>query len=310
MPDFKVKPDKARFDVQISTIDGIHKEFTQKFSKEHELLPSKQQKLENLKQQLQTLESNKNFTSENMNLKSKIEADISNISKDINRISDNYDELEYMYLTNDILTDYYHGEYQGASKNSIKQDNEFNANKHNLSDIDKLNRIKNKKAKKVPKPRWKKRTGSKACNILSMFVTDNKVLDASGQEIKKKKPEIKRKNRATMLDDFLILVDSDHISERKHRYNPDLSCSDCGASRKVIHGEGICVCEGCGETESIIVDSDCPNYKDSVPEKSGYPYKRIEICAEKYPTARNVGPSCGKMVRDQLILSTNNYLRY
>jgi len=42
-----------------------------------------------------------------------------------------------------------------------------------------------------------------------------------------------------------------------------------------MHSEGLYVCTGCAEVEHVIIDSEKPNYKDPLPEKAGYPYKRI-----------------------------------
>ena len=61
----------------------------------------------------------------------------------------------------------------------------------------------------------------------------------------------------------------------KHSLLLNNKCLNCNIEKTLIHSEGIYVCKKCFEVESIIIDSEKPNYKDPTPEKSGYPYKRI-----------------------------------
>ena len=70
-----------------------------------------------------------------------------------------------------------------------------------------------------------------------------------------------------------MLVNNEPASHyRRSRIN---KCLNCNIEKTLIHSEGIYVCKKCFEVESIIIDSEKPNYKDPTPEKSGYPYKRI-----------------------------------
>jgi len=281
MPDFKTKPEKARYDIKINTIDGTHKKFTKKFYNDEKNLPVKQKRLERLKNQLSSLEGKKpnKFNDNDLITKSKIKNDITILNDEIERTNENYEELEYLYLTNDILSDYYDDPHHNTSNIENNTDTSSNRiKKSNLSDIDKLNKTKSKtkKVKKVPKPRWNKQNNSKSSNIMNILGTKQDNNTKCDNEGKPNKNSVKyTKNKAVMLDDFLTLIDKDHISDRKHKYNPNFECPCCGNTRKIFNSEGICVCEECGEVEAIIVDSDCPNYKDNVPEKSGYPYKRI-----------------------------------
>ena len=137
------------------------------------------------------------------------------------------------------------------------------------------------KKKKVKKIKIIKKSKNKE----KVKLQEKKTQTVSTNEKPEKK---KRKQKAKMLDDYLILTESTYISNKKHRYNPDFSCPNCNIDRKIIHAEGIFVCISCGEAESIIVDSERPNYKDNVPEKSGYPYKRINHFLECDPNKRKI----------------------
>jgi len=58
-----------------------------------------------------------------------------------------------------------------------------------------------------------------------------------------------------------------------------------------VYSEGIRVCKICGESETILIESDRPNYNDRIPDKPGYPYKRINHLNEwisKFQARRNM----------------------
>lgn len=270
---FKFKPEKARFDVKINTIDGTHKKFTSQFRKERNSLNFKQNKLNRLKHQLETLETKdkEKYTVDDIKVKSTLKSSIDKLTHSIQEIENNKEELDYFYLTHDILVDYYGNDAQAINWDNIQDDIDHKKVENKTNELDKLNDQKNKtkKVKKVPQKRWKRKNQSKSGNIVSML-----------KKNKDTNNTVTRKKKAIMLDEFLTLTDSTYISNRKHKYNPDMSCPKCGKDRKIIYAEGICVCSSCGEAESVVVDSDRPNYKDNIPEKSGYPYKRMNHFSE------------------------------
>jgi hypothetical protein len=285
---FKFKPDKTRQEVKINTIDGTHKKITTQFNKNRCSLPNKKIKLEKLEKQLNKIDKKEKslLTIEDIKKKSMLKNNINMTQQDITDIDNNYDELEYLYMISDILVDYYDNEPKIVA-NQVDVDNtptdalttqKNNESEFNFTELEKLNNSRKTKTKKVPKKRWKKTNKSKASNIISMLKnSQNSTTDGIEFEPVIQR-NISRKKKAVMLDDFLTLTNPNYISEKKHRYNPSVICPKCNSIRVIIHSDGICVCKICGEAEYIIVDSDRPNYKDNMPEKSGYPYKRIDWC--------------------------------
>ena len=59
-------------------------------------------------------------------------------------------------------------------------------------------------------------------------------------------------------------------------------CNKCNIEKTLERSNGLLVCRNCGTCELIQIDSDIPNYKDPMPDKPGYPYKRINHFNE-YP---------------------------
>jgi len=84
------------------------------------------------------------------------------------------------------------------------------------------------------------------------------------------------KNKAELLNQYMIMIDSEYVCERKQQeYNRIKKCDTCGIEKTLIHSDGMFVCQRCGEVEMIIIDSEKPNYKEAVSDnKAGYPYKR------------------------------------
>lgn len=320
---FRYKPDKARFDVRISTIDGTHRKITEKFKKEQKSLPSKNTKLGKLTRQFNKLDNKdkEKYTIEDVKRKSQLKEEITLIKYDINEIEEHFNELEYLFDTHEILTDYYENEPKityGPMCDDIKTNDDINTN---LSTLDKFNKMRKSKIKKMPKKRIKNNNKSNTSNIISMLKSSNEKNNNKGKNSKnskttiksssnlntcanisntrnndpEKKTKVTRKQKAALLDDFLILINSDYVSSKKHCYNPSIKCPNCGHNRIIIHSEGICVCRHCAVAESIIVDSDRPNYKDNMPEKSGYPYKRINVLCGKVSHFVHLSPVQMKM---------------
>ena len=274
---FKYKPDRVRFDVKINTIDGMHKKTINDFKNKRNSIPSKINKLNKLKHKLNDINTKKKCTLEDVKKKSTLKTEIEELQNEIQSIKHNFDELNYMFLTIDILPDYYENNHKISKPINYEQEenkDDFTDSQEKLKKLNKLNN-KNIKLKKIPKKRWKKKNQSKTENILNLLKKSNSIEEPKLDSTTEKPEKKKRKQKAKMLDDYLILTESTYISNKKHRYNPDFSCPNCNIDRKIIHAEGIFVCISCGEAESIIVDSERPNYKDNVPEKAGYPYKRI-----------------------------------
>jgi hypothetical protein len=108
--------------------------------------------------------------------------------------------------------------------------------------------------------------------LLPEFSTDNKI---------NIQPDIQIIiNRATLQDNYLMLIDKsyacDHSKNSKIKY-----CSNCNTEKMLIQSEGLYVCNNCGETEHVIIESEIPSHKDAINEKPKYPYKKINHLKEK-----------------------------
>ena len=162
-----------------------------------------------------------------------------------------------------------------------------------LSALDILNmkNKKNRKQKKVTRKRKKKNVDNQSKDIMEFFGCKEE-----NKETIDDNDDTKIKDRSKLLNQYRMLVDNEYISEKNKNYNPIKRCLDCDVDKTLIQSEGLYVCMECGEGEMVIIESERPNYKDVVPEKPGYPYKRIKIGSEKYPTIYIQSSVCRKMV--------------
>ena len=88
--------------------------------------------------------------------------------------------------------------------------------------------------------------------------------------------EISIKNKAELLDHYMMLIDSEYMCDKKMSGVKIRKCPNCNIEKTLMHSEGMYTCQKCGEAEIVIVDSEKPNYKEAVTDtKPGYPYKRI-----------------------------------
>ena len=271
-----------------------------------------------------------------------LESDIYDIENDLSEI-DYYSRTEdiimdyYEIIDNDdffLYTD-------NPELSEAKPDKNNNNNKQNKMDkLDVLN-MRNqtkRKPKKITKRRKKKMASSKQVNILDFFngninnetpteeftdVTEteldfesdcnyldnnnNNNTQANNNNDNDNGEDVVRiKNKAELLDQYMMLIDSEYMCEKKRTGAKIRKCPNCNLEKTLIHAEGIFVCQNCGEVEPVIIDSEKPNYKEaSTDTKPGYPYKRIKmICSEKHPTKYIRGSVFCKIV---VILGIVNY---
>lgn len=313
MSTFKIKSNKNKLRTQINTLDETHKKYMNNFQKRKKLLPVKKQKIVSLKNDLEKLES-KNpslYTTEDIKKRSQLKMDIDKLNEEVNDIENDVSEMEYYFRTEDIIMDYYdiidHGDHTLYDQNPELQDAKTHTSQEKeLDALDILN-IMNKSSKnikKVTKRRKKRVSNDDGYNILNFFnnstvntqvnntanntETDNQEQSETETETETEQSvnntnndlnlsdENLNKNKAELLDKYMMLVDGEYVGDR--RKNPFLlrRCPECNVDKTLIQCEGIYVCQNCGEVEMIIIDSEKPNYKESASDtKPGYPYKRI-----------------------------------
>jgi hypothetical protein len=94
-------------------------------------------------------------------------------------------------------------------------------------------------------------------------------------------------SRAGLQDKYLRLVDKSYTSSYS-KNNQIVYCTKCTDNlqqytieKKLHQSEGCYICEKCGETESLIIESEIPSHKDVINEKQKYPYKKSNHLKEK-----------------------------
>jgi hypothetical protein len=90
---------------------------------------------------------------------------------------------------------------------------------------------------------------------------------------------VPNKNKAELLDQYMMIVDSEYLCDKKKNGDKIRKCGRCNVEKILMHTDGMYVCQICGEVDIVIVDSEKPNYKEAVTSdtKPGYPYKRITL---------------------------------
>ncbi|MBA42433.1 MAG: hypothetical protein CMF62_00300 [Magnetococcales bacterium] len=294
---FKIKPKRERLHTSIQTVDGKHRDYVRTFQRKKELLPRKKDKLTKFEKELTKINNmdKSKYTNETIKRRSELKTEINKYKEEIFDIENNISEIDYYTLTEDLLVDYYdiledekiHDEHKDSKIVDISK---RKLEKKQLSELDILN-MRNKTKKKVKKPtktRYKKSIQTTTTNNIMNFFnqSDNKQNDKNDKEDKEDNKEnnkednskidtsTKKLKKATILDKFLTLVDKEYSGSTSQSKISITTCNNCGGEKKPIASDGVCVCIDCGETEMIIIESDKPNYKDPIPEKSGYPYKR------------------------------------
>lgn len=127
MSNFKIKKKKKeKLEYRDSTtLDKKHKEISNNFKKDKEILPEKIEKIEKLKLELNLMSMDKmKYTDEELNVKANILNQIEQLNNEISRIEKNQDELDYYDKTGEIIFNYY--------KLRDEKNNEFHETKNIL----------------------------------------------------------------------------------------------------------------------------------------------------------------------------------
>jgi hypothetical protein len=104
---------------------------------------------------------------------------------------------------------------------------------------------------------------------------DNKDNNKNNKDIKKVVHE-----KGTLRDQYLTLIDSSYACD-KVKLSPIKMCLKCNEELTLIQSEGRLVCQLCGDTTYIVIESEIPSHKDSINEKRKYPYNPINHLIEK-----------------------------
>jgi hypothetical protein len=250
------------------------------------------------------------YTTTDITNRSYLKTQIEDLREEIYDIENDVSEMDYYTKTGDIMMDYYDlvGQnfndtidqfnplgneddtindklnaqlkeeqlqalkQQQTQSNSETQKHEFMSE---MSELDRINMLYNKKRGKrmvAPKKPKRRKCTDGENNIMNFF---NGISEsASGDTQTKAKTKRRKINRADLNDQYMELTESSYVSDKRY-HDPLRRCLECNVDKILMPSEGVIVCEGCGETELIIVESDKPNFKDPTPDKPGYPYKKI-----------------------------------
>ena len=227
--DYKYKPDKHKFRVNVKTIDEIHKEQIEEFKKNKEEIPEKKEKLRILNQELRILEEvNKgkpiNLDFELLKKRNNLKRQIKDLSDDISKIESCSKEMDYFSRTGDVVYDYYdltngilyaknYDENTDDDKNDNmnekdkKNDNPVKGLKIEISDellaITNLNR--KRKLKKPVRKRTKKIETTESKSIMSYLLgSDNEKEDEKDNE------KDQTLCKATLQNEYLLMMDKEY----------------------------------------------------------------------------------------------------
>ena len=234
-------------------------------------------------------------------LRSDLHTTVKELKDEIYDIENNISEMAYYGKTEDIIMKYY--EILDQDDHTLYENNpELHSEKKVINldlkpdKLDLLNKnivVDKKVIKREPKRRKKLHNFGSNTNILSFFdeTKNDQNIDDTGSEIETETDvminteinisslnnnNIVAKNKADLLDQYMMFTDTEYVCDKKRTGVGLKKCPECGIEKTLVHAEGILVCAECGQAEIIIIDSEKPNYKESVSDaKPGYPYKRI-----------------------------------
>lgn len=269
---FKSKNKKPFVGDNRVTLDAKHNDMLRQFKDQRKSLPEKQKELSDFQSKYNDLKKipTKNLTNEQLNNRFALADSISKLEKEIDKIENGHDEYDYFLETGHLLYKYYDNIENIASSK----------NKHSSSDEDDGDFIISESPKKV------------TTSITDFFSSQSKQnlhqenknsQPKNGNNIKKPKKMddfvTTKENfqRADILDNYLKIVDPTYVGNLKFDNKYD-KCDDCGCEKILLQEEGKMVCEQCGKTDLIVIDSDRPSYKDPPPKDFGCKSSQLLSC--------------------------------
>lgn len=240
---FKEKTSKKRLHISdntkdLSTLDAMHHNMINNFSKKLETKKLYTENINNLKNIHNNLKSEINLLSlsydKDINLYNslwnsniRVVEDIIELNNKIKEL-DNFNEIEYYEKTSDILFNYY-DMIEKQSKN-LNINVEF---------------------------------GSKT------------ILDALNNDIDKKTTNTNNNipEKSALVDEYLSITNKQHI--RKINNDNIEICRNCKSSLICLQHDAIMICNSCGYQELLLVEQNRPILKQNTKDTSHFSYKRI-----------------------------------
>ena len=243
------------------TLDQKHTERLVRFEKMSKSLPTKRDKLAKLEEELNDLANmNPNkYTHEDIRRKSHIMDAINKLRTEILSIENCTESLSYIVNTLPILVNYYDNKEivdDGMEEEIVDDINESgkkNILSYFMKESTKTDTEKSSPKNTNPKKR-KHESGSKSINPAQKL------------------------SKAKLYDSYLNATD---INYRKSIKKANVcSMSGCDGERILSQNDGCLVCEKCGISETVLIATDKPNYKEPTQDSGTYAYKRINHLTE------------------------------
>lgn len=248
------------------TLDKKHMEKMDMFEKINNSLPIKKKKLLKLRLRLDELcqMSPNKYTHEDVHQKSILMDAIRKLQEEIVSIENYKEPLDYIVKTLPILVNYY--------------DNKEIFNDRFYEEIINEESDSNKR------------------NILSYFMKENEKQNKSSVAIEKKKAEegvsasaspsknhdeedYSSYSKSKLYDSYLNVTNGCKNKSAKQKNNICLA-PDCGGEKIICHNDGHLVCQKCGMSETILLTTDKPSFKEPIQDSGTYAYKRINHLTE------------------------------
>lgn len=274
MSTLKIKQKNKLSTIQVRTVDGTHKQISDGFLQGTSNLPELECELGRTRQRLGRLESMNasKYTTSDIKEKPRLRHQINKLQNNIANIRTNSDEMEYYSIAGNFLVLYYDMDHcddqtvfyeETNDSDIVKEDSIYGEIDTDMTELNKLLKRHKKKNTRTAK-QVKKRSKCKQKN-------NNNILSCLG--VSEDRDSVN--DKAIILDSYLSCVDKVYFSSKNKRKDPILICDYCECEKLVNHTEGLYICTTCGEVEQLILDNEKMNSKDPLPEKNGYPYKRI-----------------------------------
>ena len=250
------------------TLDSKHKTFNKHFNQLKKQEPSKAKELTSIIKKINKLDSSKK--EENyLTIRTELILKKETLENEIKNIKSLKEETEYFQNVHELLTNY----YDNSQKTSSIEEDEVELQDNNSFDENISDYLKGYY-----------NLDSDNNNISnSMFDVSSKKIYELNLTNKKPKTNINNyintthtSDKGNLLDEYMVRIDKTYISNQLNKTNQIiLKCDYCNIEKTILQSEGIIVCPECGDTDSIVIDSEKPSYKEPLQETSYFCYKRI-----------------------------------
>lgn len=276
---FRYKPDKLKNQEKIRTLDETHRNYIKSFEKARTSLDIKKQRLIFITDKLRRLNSLKPSTQtpNDIKLRTTLKDEITRLTREIDDITHNTSELDYYSKIDNILLRYY-----DIIDNTDKDPSPTHLPQQGYSMSDQFVSSHHKSIRKRSKNQQ-----STQKNILCFFKgketqtsetheqSEKSPVASTNSDSIKDTNYVLPKNRAFLHEQYMNAINNRNNRSIKRLYNTAKFCEKCKLERTLVQSEGIYVCGNCGETEGALIESDIPNYNDTLQNKHCYPYKRL-----------------------------------